>query len=113
MHPVALQARTANCLAATLDDAGGDAQALGAEYTVLHALAIPPDVVGAQGSLEAPADVRAERGEDIVEVAVVEFVVAHVGPEPGAVWAGGVERLGDVVEMLLGVEDIRDWDRAR
>jgi hypothetical protein len=51
-----------------------------------------------------------EGGEEEVEAALVEFVAALFSPGVGEVGCGAVDGLGNVEQMLLGVEDIDDLD---
>ncbi len=51
-----------------------------------------------------------EGGEEEVEAALVEFVAALFSPGVGEVGCGAVDGLGNVEQLLLGVEDIDDLD---
>ena len=113
MHSGSLQARAENGFAARLYHARSDAQALGTEVCVLHALAIVVDVGGALGGLVASSGVRAQDGEHLHKVALIELIAAYVGPLAGVVGVIRVERLGDRVQVLFGVEQVHNLDRAR
>ena len=105
MHAGAFAPGSEDVLAASLDDAGADAQTRGAELRILHAVAAAPDVPDASAGLVV-ALVTAQRREERADPAVVEFVAAPLRPPLGGVGAGAVDRLRDVPQVLLGVEQV-------
>ena len=64
VHAGALEARPDGMFAASLDDAGGDAQAPGPERGIAHALTVPDEIVDAFAGLVAGWGVVGEGGDD-------------------------------------------------
>ena len=110
MHAAALEAVADDGLAGAFDDAGGDAQSLGAERRIGHAFAIGGEVVEVFPRLVAGGHMLPQSGDDGIGAALVEFVAPRLAPLRGEVAAGAVDGLGDVEDVLLGVKDVHDLD---
>lgn len=82
---------------ASFGHSGSDDEDLAAEIGVLHALAIVFNVVGTLGGRGERVGGGVQHGEDVVEVAIGEFVADHVGPQAGMVG------LAHIVEMRFTV----------
>ena len=111
VHAGALEARPDGMFAASLDDAGGDAQAPGPERGIAHALTVADEIVDAFAGLVAGWGVVGEGGDDGADAAGIEFVTSLFRPLRGEVGPGCVDGLGDVPEVAFGVEDVDDLDR--
>ena len=111
VHTGALEARPDGMFAASLDDAGGDAQAPGPERGIAHALTVADEIVDAFAGLVAGWGVVGESGDDGADAAGIEFVTSLFCPLRGEVGPGCVDGLGDVPEVAFGVEDVDDLDR--
>ena len=79
MHSGALASDSNRSLATGLDHAGANAQALGAELRIAHAVTVPVDVVEALAGFLVGVGMKGERGEDVVDFAIVEFIAALLG----------------------------------
>ncbi len=97
--------------AASLDDAGGDAQAAGPERGIAHALTVADEIVDAFAGLVAGWGVLGEGGDEGADAAGIEFVTSLFRPLRGEFGPGCVDGLGDVPEVAFGVEDVDDLDR--
>ena len=102
----------ADLLAAGLDDARRDAQALGAELRIAHAVSVPEHIVNAPSRLGRGVGLGAQRGDDGAEPAGIQLGTPVPDPLVGQVCAGAVDGLGHVAQMLLGVVDVDDFDGA-
>ena len=111
VHAGALEARPDGMFAAGFDDAGGDAQALGPERGIAHALTVADEIVDAFAGLVAGWGVLGEGGDDGADAAGIEFITSLFRPLRGEVGPGCVDGLGDVPEVAFGVEDVDDLDR--
>src|ERR1019366_5286668 len=110
MHTSTLEPRTDSDLAAGLDHAGGGAQSLLVKVMVAHAGSVGVEVVDALTRLVAAGGVRGQSKDDAVDVAGVEFVVALPSPLLGQFAIGAINGLGDIAQMLLGMESVHDLD---
>lgn len=111
MHSRALAAGPDRVLAASFDYAGGCAETLRAEDSVVHAWAIAFYVAYTFAGLVVRPRVRPQRFEDVVETAVVEFVVTLVRPLFAEVTHRTEDRFRDAAQVLLCVEAIDDLNR--
>ena len=101
VHAGALEARPDGMFAASLDDAGGDAQAPGPERGIAHALAVADEIVDAFAGLVAGWGVVGEGGDDGADAAGIEFVPSLFRPLRGEFGPGCVDGLGDVPQRWL------------
>ncbi len=96
MHPRSLAACSDGGLAAGLDDARSDAQALGTELRVAHAVAVAGDVVETLARLIVGVGVEAKRREDVVDLALVQLIAPLLGPLLCQVATGAIDGLGHI-----------------
>ena len=107
--------RAPDLLASGLDDGRGDAQSPGAELRIAHPVAVAEHIVDALSRLWLGLGMGAQRGDERTEPAGVQLGMPVLGPRvdqlgPGAV--DGLDGLGHVAQILLGVVDIDDFDGA-
>ena len=98
----------ADLLAAGLDDARRDAQALGAELRIAQAVSVPEHIVNAPSRLWRGLGLGAQRGDHGAEPAGIQLGTPVPDPLVGQVCAGAVDGLGHVAQMLLRVVDVDD-----
>ena len=86
-------------LAAGLDDARRDAQALGPELRLAHPVSVPEHIVNALSRLGRGLDLDAQRRDEGAEPAGIQLGTPVLGPLVGQVRPGAVEGLGHVAQM--------------
>ena len=108
VHAGALEASADGHLAAGFDDAGGGAETLGVKLGVAHAVTVGLEVVESAAGVFTGGGMAAERRQQSVEAACVQFLMSAFDPCRGARVGGSVESFGQVAEVLLGVKAIDD-----
>jgi hypothetical protein len=113
VHTGSFEAGADGDFAAGFDDAGRSAEAPGVEGRVVHSVAVVLDVSGALSGVVADGSVRGQSGKQDVQVTLIEFVMAGLGPLLGDGAAGAPDGIGDVAEVLLDVKTIDDLGGIR
>jgi len=97
-------------LAAGLDHSGRHTQFLFSELGIAHPVTVGFEVAETEpGSFDAWG-MDGELFEQVVEVSLVQLVVAILGPGTGFGALGPEDFLGRLAQMLLGMEEVNDLD---
>lgn len=107
VHASPFEASSDRYFAASLDNAGGCAQALGAKLWVAHARAIAEDVHRAFDRLVGGSGMEAESVDNRSQFAFIQFLASRIHPH--FAFAGCAEdRLRGPVQSFFGVVPIQD-----